>query len=153
MAPRERFIKTLTFSEPDRIFYHFGTMRPLPLQVWYRQGLPPTIRYPVSQTQVDEPDDGVVTQIGRAVLDYDRVVCIRPSQWQFRGSFRTDPVIMGRKVPEFVRINTSPDPDSMRYRFGPLEEAFAITANEEDGNLIAPLEAIPEGGGSLPSLP
>ena len=41
MTPRERFIKTLTFCNPDRIFYHFGRPRKSTIDAWYLQGLPP----------------------------------------------------------------------------------------------------------------
>lgn len=40
MTPRERFIKTLTFDKPDRVFYHFGSPRKSTMEAWYLQGLP-----------------------------------------------------------------------------------------------------------------
>ena len=40
MTPRERFIKTLTFDNPDRVFYHFGNPRESTMNSWYLQGLP-----------------------------------------------------------------------------------------------------------------
>jgi uroporphyrinogen decarboxylase len=39
MTPRERFIKTLTFGTPDRVFYAFGDPRKSTLEAWYAQGL------------------------------------------------------------------------------------------------------------------
>ena len=40
MTSRERFIKTLTFGNPDRVFYHFGLPRKSTIDAWYLQGLP-----------------------------------------------------------------------------------------------------------------
>jgi len=40
MTPRERFIKTLTFDNPDRVFYSFGGPRESTMNSWYLQGLP-----------------------------------------------------------------------------------------------------------------
>lgn len=40
MTPRERFIKTLTFDNPDRVFYGFGGPRESTMNSWYLQGLP-----------------------------------------------------------------------------------------------------------------
>ena len=42
MTPRERFIKTLTFDNPDRVFYRFGDPRESTMDAWYLQGLPRT---------------------------------------------------------------------------------------------------------------
>jgi len=41
MTSRERYIRTLTFGNPDRIYYDFGNPRKATLEAWYRQGLPP----------------------------------------------------------------------------------------------------------------
>lgn len=40
MTLRERYVKTLTFGEPDRIWYDFGHPRKSTLDAWYLQGLP-----------------------------------------------------------------------------------------------------------------
>lgn len=40
MTPRERFRKTLTFDNPDRVFYCFGWPRRSTYAAWYLQGLP-----------------------------------------------------------------------------------------------------------------
>ena len=40
MTPRERFLKTLLFGEPDRIPYRFGFPRKSTLEAWFKQGLP-----------------------------------------------------------------------------------------------------------------
>ena len=40
MTPRQRFIETLTFGSPDRVFYHFGSPRKSTMDAWYLQGLP-----------------------------------------------------------------------------------------------------------------
>ena len=40
MTPRERYIRTLTFGKPDRIYYAFGKPRKSTLEAWYAQGLP-----------------------------------------------------------------------------------------------------------------
>lgn len=37
---RERFVATLNFGRPDRIFYAFGRPRKATIQAWYLQGLP-----------------------------------------------------------------------------------------------------------------
>ena len=44
MNPRERFIKTLKFAHPDRIYYSFGPPRKSTLEAWKLQGLPEMIR-------------------------------------------------------------------------------------------------------------
>jgi len=41
MTARERFVKTLGFGRPDRIFYYFGKPRKATLDAWRLQGLPP----------------------------------------------------------------------------------------------------------------
>lgn len=41
MTARERYVKTLTFDQPDRIFYSFGKPRKSTINAWYLQGLPP----------------------------------------------------------------------------------------------------------------
>jgi hypothetical protein len=38
--PRERFINTLKFQHPDRIYYAFSPARKATLQAWTLQGLP-----------------------------------------------------------------------------------------------------------------
>lgn len=40
MTGRQRFIKTLTFDNPDRVFYYFGKPRRSTFAAWYLQGLP-----------------------------------------------------------------------------------------------------------------
>ena len=40
MTPRERFLKSLTFGRPDRVFYNFGNPRRSTYAAWYLQGLP-----------------------------------------------------------------------------------------------------------------
>jgi hypothetical protein len=40
MTPRARFVKTLTFGNPDRVYYEFGLPRRATMDAWYRQGLP-----------------------------------------------------------------------------------------------------------------
>ena len=40
MNPRERFIKTLKFAHPDRIYYSFGPPRKSTPEAWKLQGLP-----------------------------------------------------------------------------------------------------------------
>ena len=40
MNARERFIATLTFGKPDRVFYFFGAPRRSTFAAWYLQGLP-----------------------------------------------------------------------------------------------------------------
>ena len=40
MTARERFISTLTFGDPDRVFYYFGVPRRSTFAAWYLQGLP-----------------------------------------------------------------------------------------------------------------
>jgi len=40
MNPRERFVKTLKFAHPDRIYYSFGPPRKSTLEAWKLQGLP-----------------------------------------------------------------------------------------------------------------
>ena len=40
MNPRERFVKTLKFEHPDRIYYSFGSPRKSTLEAWKLQGLP-----------------------------------------------------------------------------------------------------------------
>ena len=40
MTPKERYVKTLTFGEPDRVFYDFGNPRKSTMEAWYLQGLP-----------------------------------------------------------------------------------------------------------------
>ena len=40
MTQRERYVKTLAFGQPDRIFYWFATPRQSTINAWYRQGLP-----------------------------------------------------------------------------------------------------------------
>ena len=40
MTPRRRFVETLTFGDPDRVFLSFGWPRKATLDAWYRQGLP-----------------------------------------------------------------------------------------------------------------
>ena len=40
MTARERLLKTLTFGDPDRIFYYFGNPRRSTFAAWYLQGLP-----------------------------------------------------------------------------------------------------------------
>ena len=40
MTTRERYVKTLTFDHPDRIFYSFGNPRKSTIDAWYLQGLP-----------------------------------------------------------------------------------------------------------------
>ena len=40
MTSRERFIKTLTFDNPDRVSYHFGNPKKSTIDAWYLQGLP-----------------------------------------------------------------------------------------------------------------
>ena len=40
MSSRERYVKTLTFDHPDRIYYHFGNPRKATIDAWYLQGLP-----------------------------------------------------------------------------------------------------------------
>lgn len=37
---RERYVKTLNFDQPDRIFYSFGAPRKSTIDAWYLQGLP-----------------------------------------------------------------------------------------------------------------
>jgi uroporphyrinogen decarboxylase len=41
MNQRERFLKSLSFGHPDRVFYYFGKPRKATMQAWYAQGLPP----------------------------------------------------------------------------------------------------------------
>ena len=40
MTARERYVKTLTFGHPDRIFYSLGAPRKSTINAWYLQGLP-----------------------------------------------------------------------------------------------------------------
>jgi uroporphyrinogen decarboxylase len=40
MTPRERFVRTLTFGAPDRVYYEFGLPRRATMEAWYLQGLP-----------------------------------------------------------------------------------------------------------------
>lgn len=40
MTPKERYLQTLTFGQPDRIFYDFGYPRKSTMEAWYLQGLP-----------------------------------------------------------------------------------------------------------------
>jgi uroporphyrinogen decarboxylase len=40
MTSRERFVETLNFGQPDRIFYAFGYPRRSTMNAWYLQGLP-----------------------------------------------------------------------------------------------------------------
>jgi len=40
MTPKERYVRTLAFGQPDRIFYDFGNPRKSTLDAWYLQGLP-----------------------------------------------------------------------------------------------------------------
>jgi len=40
MTARERYVQTLTFGQPDRIFYDFGNPRKSTLKAWYLQSLP-----------------------------------------------------------------------------------------------------------------
>jgi uroporphyrinogen decarboxylase len=40
MIARERYVKTLTFDHPDRIFYSFGNPRKSTIDAWRMQGLP-----------------------------------------------------------------------------------------------------------------
>ena len=40
MTARERFVSTLTFGDPDRVFYYFGVPRRSTFAAWYLQGLP-----------------------------------------------------------------------------------------------------------------
>jgi len=37
---RERFLKSLNFGSPDRVFYYLGKPRKATMQAWYAQGLP-----------------------------------------------------------------------------------------------------------------
>lgn len=40
MTARERFVKSLTFGRPDRVYYDFGAPRRSTMEAWYLQGLP-----------------------------------------------------------------------------------------------------------------
>lgn len=40
MTSRQRYIETLTFGQPDRIFYSFGNPRKSTMNAWFLQGLP-----------------------------------------------------------------------------------------------------------------
>ena len=40
MTARERYVKTLSFDQPNRIFYRFGNPRKSTINAWYLQGLP-----------------------------------------------------------------------------------------------------------------
>ena len=39
MTPKERYVQTLTFGHPDRIFYDFGNPRKSTMEAWYRQAM------------------------------------------------------------------------------------------------------------------
>ncbi|MHB9131358.1 MAG: uroporphyrinogen decarboxylase family protein [Armatimonadota bacterium] len=41
MNQRERFVQSLSFGTPDRVFYQTGNPRKATMQAWYAQGLPP----------------------------------------------------------------------------------------------------------------
>ena len=43
MTAKERYVQTLSFGQPDRIYYDFGLPRKSTIAAWYMQGLP---RYP-----------------------------------------------------------------------------------------------------------
>jgi uroporphyrinogen decarboxylase len=45
MTPRERFIQTLTFGQPDRIPFSPGGPRESTLKAWRAQGLPPNVSW------------------------------------------------------------------------------------------------------------
>ena len=88
---------------------------------------------------------GYGVQIGRAVLPYDGVSCVRVRSWRLQGSFRSDPMAPGKKLPEFLQANIT-RPSGTRPHIvdcaGPVDKAFRISVNEEDGTLIADLEPV-----------
>ena len=88
---------------------------------------------------------GYGPQIGRAVLPYDGVSCVRVRPWRFRGSFRSDPMTPGKKLPEFLQANIARPPGTRPYIAGcagPVDKAFRISVNEEDGTVVAALEPV-----------
>jgi len=40
MTNRKRFIETLPFGNPDRIYYNFGLPRGSTIMAWQKQGIP-----------------------------------------------------------------------------------------------------------------
>ena len=66
--PRERFVKTLKFEHPDRIYYSFGPPRKSTLEAWKLQGLP----------EMPEADDYDCPD------EFYRFVGMDPNPWQLR---------------------------------------------------------------------
>ena len=88
---------------------------------------------------------GYGPQIGRAVLPYDGVSCVRVRPWRLRGSFRSDPMTPGKELPQFLQANIARPSETRPYIVecaGPVDKAFRISVNEEDGTLIAALEPV-----------
>lgn len=79
--------------------------------------------------------NGNTWELGRATIPYNTISCIRVSQWQLSGSFRSDPFIMGKIPPQYLEVNFSSKP--VRMGAGDPKSAVKLSIVDEKGNHLA----------------